>query len=126
MKADKNGTVTLENIKVTQAHNAVIANDHSTITVSGGSFDAKEATISAQNSSTITLTDGAQIISSNSYGLHADGLNSTITMTKGSVIGLKKALSANNGGHINVTNVSLSIVTDGGSGACASDLDSMI
>ncbi|MGF7158084.1 autotransporter outer membrane beta-barrel domain-containing protein [Bartonella heixiaziensis] len=126
IKADKGSTVALKDVTVTQANSAIVANDHSTVTVSGGSFNTKGTTIGATNGSTITLTNGAQITSSDGYGIHADGLESTITMTKGSVVGLKKALSADNGGHINVTNVSLSVVTGDGSSAYASGPNSVI
>ncbi|WP_375654012.1 beta strand repeat-containing protein, partial [Bartonella sp. OD88NMGDW] len=103
---DKNGTVTLENVKVTQAINATVAYDHSTITISGGSFDAKDAAISAKNGSTVTLTNNAQITSSDDAGLAAK-TQSTITMTKGTVTGKIAALIAEDGGHVKVTDVIL-------------------
>uniref|UniRef100_UPI0035D0E275 beta strand repeat-containing protein n=1 Tax=Bartonella sp. MF74HXZ TaxID=1461006 RepID=UPI0035D0E275 len=103
VKANKNGTVTLENVKVFQTVNAVVADNSSTITVSGGSFDAKEAAIATKNGSTITLTDNAQITSSDNAGLYAKGPDSTITMTGGNVTGKFAALSTKNGGHITIT-----------------------
>uniref|UniRef100_UPI0035D1350D right-handed parallel beta-helix repeat-containing protein n=5 Tax=Bartonella TaxID=773 RepID=UPI0035D1350D len=118
-------TVSLNNVTVTQANTGIFANDHSTITVSGGSFDSKQATIFAQNGSTITIND-SKITSSDNTGLRAKD-NGTIKMTKGKVKGgIYAALTAENGGHINVIDVSLSVATGGGAGANASGPNSMI
>ncbi len=120
--ADKNSTITLKDVTITQSTSALVANDHSTITASGGSFHAQNTTISAQNGSTITLTDNANITSSDNIGLYANSSNSTINMTGGAVTGKDGALVVENGGHITVTNVSLkttggdtsfSVVSDG-------------
>ncbi|EJF78830.1 Type V secretory pathway, adhesin AidA [Candidatus Bartonella washoeensis] len=100
--AHQNGTVTLENIKVTQADNAVIANHNSKITISGGSFEAKNTTITALNGSSITLTDNAQITSSDDAGLTAK-TQSNITITGGTITGKDTALITTRGGHIKVT-----------------------
>ncbi|WP_051018513.1 NosD domain-containing protein [Bartonella queenslandensis] len=100
----------LENVTVTQATNAVFADNNSTIMITGGSFNAKEATIYAQKSSTITLNN-AQITSGNA-GLYAKDSKSTITMTGGNITGQFAALSAENGGHIIVTNVTLTAEGD--------------
>nr|WP_234924839.1 autotransporter outer membrane beta-barrel domain-containing protein [Bartonella vinsonii] len=111
VKAD-GSTVTLKDITVTQAQNAINADDHSTITVSGGSFETKEATIFAQNGSTINLTENAQIISSKNTGLYSKDSGTTITMEKGNVTGKTSALMADNGGHIKVTDVTLKTTSD--------------
>ncbi|WP_375692256.1 beta strand repeat-containing protein, partial [Bartonella sp. AP4SXKL] len=108
IKADKS-TVTLKDVTVMQATNALVADDHSTITASGGSFHAQNTTISAQNGSAITLTNNANITSSDNIGLYANSSNSTISMTGGTVTGKGNALVAENGGHITVTNVSLNV-----------------
>ncbi|WP_208442205.1 beta strand repeat-containing protein, partial [Bartonella raoultii] len=77
-------TVSLKNVTVSQAINAVVADSNSTITISGGSFDAKLATITAKNNDTIILTDDAQITSSEDTGLLAkDG--GAISMTGGTI-----------------------------------------
>ncbi|WP_373925595.1 right-handed parallel beta-helix repeat-containing protein, partial [Bartonella raoultii] len=77
-------TVALKNVTVSQAQNAVLADDESTITISGGSFDTKLATIVSEGNSIITLTDNAQITSYENTGLYAkDG--GTINMTGGSI-----------------------------------------
>ncbi|WP_375667435.1 autotransporter outer membrane beta-barrel domain-containing protein, partial [Bartonella sp. AC130YNZD] len=118
-------TVALNNVTVTKATTGIFANNNSTITVSGGSFDSKQATIFAQNGSTITIND-SKITSSDNTGLRAKD-NGTIKMTKGKVKGgIYAALTAENGGHINVTDVSLSVATGGGAGANASGPNSMI
>ncbi|WP_375694032.1 autotransporter outer membrane beta-barrel domain-containing protein [Bartonella sp. AD24XZML] len=118
-------TVALNNVTVTKATTGIFANNNSTITVSGGSFDSKQATIFAQNGSTITIND-SKITSSDNTGLRAKD-NGTIKMAKGKVKGgIYAALTAENGGHINVTDVSLSVATGGGAGANASGPNSMI
>ncbi len=79
-----NSTVALNNITVTQAGKAIVADNESTITVSGGSFNAKEATITANNNSTITLTNDAHITSSENSGLLAQN-GGAISMTGGTI-----------------------------------------
>ncbi|WP_375675052.1 beta strand repeat-containing protein, partial [Bartonella sp. CL100XZDX] len=106
IKADK-GTVTLKDVTVIQAAAGILADHDSTITISGGLFDAKGATISAQNGSAITLTNGAKITSSGDVGFYAKGSNSSITMIEGNVTGKGNALAAEDGGHITVTDVTL-------------------
>ncbi|WP_212113080.1 right-handed parallel beta-helix repeat-containing protein, partial [Bartonella queenslandensis] len=101
----------LENVTVTQATNAVFADNNSTITIIGGSFNAKDVTIAALKGSTITLNN-AQITSGN-VGLYSKDSQSTITMTGGNITGEFAALSAENGGHITVTNVTLATNGDG-------------
>ncbi|WP_375653358.1 autotransporter outer membrane beta-barrel domain-containing protein, partial [Bartonella sp. MR110HLJHH] len=126
IEADKNSTVALKDVTVTQATSAIIANDHSTITVSGGSFNTKSITIGAANGSTITLTNEAQITSSENYGLYAEESGSTITMTKGNVTGKGVTLAAENGGHITATDVTLKTTDGDGVGAGADGSDSVI
>ncbi|UNE53549.1 beta strand repeat-containing protein [Bartonella machadoae] len=130
--ADKSN-VTLKDVTVSQAaENAIFADDHSTITVSGGSFDATSATIFAGNGSTIDLQDIKKITSSDNVGLYAKESGSTITMAKGSVTGKGTTLFAENGGHIKVTDVTLVTLTatidgnDIGVGAIAKDSNSVI
>ncbi|WP_273788643.1 right-handed parallel beta-helix repeat-containing protein [Bartonella grahamii] len=108
--ADKDSEITLENLKVSKAMNSVVANNQSKVTISGGSFDAKGASIHALSSSTITLTNNAQITSSDNVGLYAEGSKAKITMTGGNITGKDAALSATKGGHIQVTDVSLKII----------------
>ncbi|WP_406604161.1 autotransporter outer membrane beta-barrel domain-containing protein [Bartonella gliris] len=125
--AEKGSTVALKDVKVSQAKNAIAAYDDSTITVSGGSFDAKDETIYATDGGTVILTDNAQITSSDGYGLYANGLKSTITMTKGSVKGKRTALAAEDGGHITITDVTLTTEKgNSGLGANAINSDSVI
>ncbi|GAA5097654.1 right-handed parallel beta-helix repeat-containing protein [Bartonella acomydis] len=126
---EKASGVTLKNVKVTQTGNSIIANNHSKITVSGGSFDSSFATICAQNGSNIILTDNAQITSYDEGGLFAKDSKSTITMTTGSVTGKTTALEADRGGHITVTNVALKATNNGNgvaAGAAASGSNSVI
>ncbi|SSZ40740.1 hypothetical protein [Bartonella grahamii] len=63
--------------------------------------------------------------SSNSKGLYTNGLHSTITMTGGTVTG-ELALNAENGGHIKVTDVSLTTTNGNGGGAGVDSANSMI
>uniref|UniRef100_UPI0035CFB6DA autotransporter outer membrane beta-barrel domain-containing protein n=1 Tax=Bartonella sp. AC70YNML TaxID=3243460 RepID=UPI0035CFB6DA len=129
IKADKS-TVTLKNVTVTQAatgvfEKGVLAENDSTITISGGSFHAQNTTISAQNGSAIILTNNANITSSDNVGLYAEGSKSTITMTGGTVTAANMAVFAKKGGHIDATDVALT--TEGkGSGAFVSGNDSTI
>ncbi|WP_208441246.1 beta strand repeat-containing protein, partial [Bartonella raoultii] len=123
--AEKNSTVALTNVTVSQAENAISANDHSTVTVSGGSFDAKYATIRALNGSIINLTDKTQITSYTGNGLYAEGSESKVTMTGGTIESKADALFAKSSGHIKVTNIS--IATNGtATGATALGPDSVI
>ncbi|MCZ2158402.1 autotransporter outer membrane beta-barrel domain-containing protein [Bartonella sp. 220] len=128
-------TVTLNNVTVTKADQGIFANDHSTITISGGSFEGKTHGVYAQNGSTITLKDNTTVSSSGENGLHAEGSGSKITMAGGTVTikneeaillkNGKTALSAQKGGQIDATNVSLT--TEGkGTGAVALGPDSKI
>ncbi|USP03578.1 autotransporter outer membrane beta-barrel domain-containing protein [Bartonella taylorii] len=123
IKANKS-IVALKNVTVTQAAAGIFANDHSTITVSGGSFNGREVGVNAQTGSTIILNN-AEITSSNNNGLLADGSGSEIKMTGGSVTANQTALYAINGGQIDTTDVALT--TDGkGSGAVALGSGSII
>ncbi|WP_425548560.1 autotransporter domain-containing protein [Bartonella pachyuromydis] len=95
------------------------------MTISGGSFDAKLATIQALNGSIITLTDKAQITSYKGNGIYAGASGSQVIMTGGTIKSEANALFAKNSGHIKVTNVS--IATNGtGTGAVALGPDSTI
>ncbi|WP_404977860.1 autotransporter outer membrane beta-barrel domain-containing protein [Bartonella sp. AA74HLJMH] len=134
INADNKSKVTLENVTVTQANTSIFANDHSEVTILGGEFDGELKGISATEGSAITLTyseladnkkGSVQVTSSHGDGLYANGAQSTITMIGGSVTGENTALLAENGGHIDVTNVTLK--KDGtGIGAIANDVDSTI
>ncbi|WP_375657527.1 autotransporter outer membrane beta-barrel domain-containing protein [Bartonella sp. CL32QHWL-1] len=134
INADNKSKVTLENVTVTQANTSIFANDHSEVTILGGAFDGELKGISATEGSAITLTYSAladnkkgsvQVTSSHGDGLYANGAQSTITMIGGSVTGENTALLAENGGHIDVTDVTLK--KDGtGIGAIANDVDSTI
>ncbi|QEE12519.1 autotransporter outer membrane beta-barrel domain-containing protein [Bartonella krasnovii] len=124
VSAINNSQVTLKNVIIKQAQKAIFASN-SEMTVSGGSFDAKNNAIYAKDSGTIILTDVTQITSYDGYGLFAEGKNSTITMTKGSVAGKNKALSAANGGHIKVTDVTLK-TKEGRFGAFSDGIGSLI
>ncbi|WP_375618258.1 autotransporter outer membrane beta-barrel domain-containing protein [Bartonella sp. AC134YNZD] len=126
----KNSTVTLNNVTVTQALTGISAENHSTITISGGSFRAKNTAISAQNGSIITLNNNVTVTSSNGNALHADGIESKITMKGGAVIGgnlngHEGALLTENGGRIEITDVTLT--TDNlGNGVNANGFGSII
>ncbi|WP_375694623.1 autotransporter outer membrane beta-barrel domain-containing protein [Bartonella sp. AC158YNML] len=132
--ADNKSKVTLENVTVTQANTSIFANDHSEITILGGAFDGELKGISATGGSAITLTyseladnkkSSVQVTSSHGDGLYANGEQSTITMTGGAITGRSTALLAENGGHIDISDVTLK--TDGtGIGAIANDVNSKI
>ncbi|WP_425523232.1 autotransporter outer membrane beta-barrel domain-containing protein [Bartonella taylorii] len=123
IRADKS-TVALKNVTVTQATNAIVTDNNSTITVSGGLFAAKETGVYAANESTITINNNAKVISSDGRGLHANGLKSKITMSGGEVTG-ENALFAEKGGQIDATNIALT--TNGkGTGAFAVDSGSRV
>ncbi|WP_375692509.1 autotransporter outer membrane beta-barrel domain-containing protein, partial [Bartonella sp. AP4SXKL] len=134
INADNKSKVTLENVTVTQANTSIFANDHSEVTILGGEFDGELKGISATEGSAITLTyseladnkkGSVQVTSSHGDGLYANGAQSTITMIGGSVTGENTALLAENGGHIDVTDVTLK--KDGtGIGAIANDVESTI
>ncbi|WP_375705232.1 right-handed parallel beta-helix repeat-containing protein [Bartonella sp. AA86SXKL] len=122
----RRSAITLENVTVPQAINSIISDNGSQITVSGGSFNAKGAAVSAINGSTITLTDNAQITSSDDSGLYAKDSKSTITITGGTVQGKTTALFAGNGGHIKATNVTLITADNNGFGAESQDVGSLV
>ncbi len=122
----RRSAITLENVTVPQAINSIISDNGSQITVSGGSFNAKGAAVSAINGSTITLTDNAQITSSDDSGLYAKDSKSTITITEGTVQGKTTALFAGNGGHIKATNVTLITADSNGFGAESQDVGSLV
>ncbi|WP_375657011.1 autotransporter outer membrane beta-barrel domain-containing protein [Bartonella sp. CM120XJJH] len=134
INADNKSKVTLENVTVTQANTSIFANDHSEVTILGGAFDGELKGISATEGSAITLTyskladnkkGSVQVTSSHGDGLYANGAQSTITMIGGAVTGKSTALLAENGGYIDVTDVTLK--TGGtGIGAIANDVDSTI
>nr|WP_275046233.1 autotransporter outer membrane beta-barrel domain-containing protein [Bartonella sp. MM73XJBT.G] len=83
IKAKENSTVTLENVTVQQAGNAILADSNSKVKVTGGSFASKEATIAALQNSEITI-EGAQITSSGNSGLMAQK-GGSISMNGGSI-----------------------------------------
>nr|WP_246054741.1 autotransporter outer membrane beta-barrel domain-containing protein [Bartonella massiliensis] len=112
-------TLILNNVTVTKAESAIIADDHSTITVSGGSFESKGDGIYAKQGSSITLNN-ATITSSYGDSVYADGPDSKIIMVGGSATAKSNsaALLTENEGQIDATNVTLT--TDGiGTGALA-------
>ncbi len=103
VSADKESTVTLKNITVKNAQKALLANDNSQITVTdGGSFGGE---VQAKQGSTITLNDNV-IVTSENNGLHADGEQSKITMTGGTVKAKEAAFVLKDGGYIDVTDIS--------------------
>ncbi|WP_208437316.1 autotransporter outer membrane beta-barrel domain-containing protein [Bartonella taylorii] len=122
----RKSAITLENVTIPQAINSIVSSDNSQITVSGGSFNAKSAAISAINGSIITLTDNAQITSSDNSGLYAKDSKSTITITGGIIKGKTTALNTENGGHIKATNVTLTTADSNGSGAKSQDVGSLV
>ncbi len=117
--ADKS-TVALTNVTVKQAEIAIIADDHSTVTVSGGSFEGEEDGIYAKQGSSITLNN-ATVTSYGESGVYADGPDSKIIMIGGSATTKNEhssALIAKNKGAIDATDVTLT--TNGiGTGALA-------
>ncbi len=122
----RKSAITLENVTIPQAINSIVSSDNSQITVSGGSFNAKSAAISAINGSIITLTDNAQITSSDNSGLYVKDSKSTITITGGIIKGKTTALNTENGGHIKATNVTLTTADSNGSGAKSQDVGSLV
>ncbi|WP_375675117.1 autotransporter outer membrane beta-barrel domain-containing protein [Bartonella sp. AP9QHHD] len=126
----KNSTVTLNNVTVTQALKGIFADDHSTITVSGGSLDGETDGVYAGNGSIITLNNNVTVASSKGNALHADGIESKITMKGGAVIGgslngHEDALFTENGGRIEITDVTLT-TNNFGNGANANGFGSII
>ncbi len=119
-------TVALNNVTVTQANTGIFANDHSTITVSGGSFDGKNDGVYAKEGSTINLDEKAAVTSSDGSGLHAEGSGAKITKTGGTVSGKQNALFAEKGGQIDVTDVALTTTDSTGTGAKADGANSVI
>ncbi|WP_375647842.1 autotransporter outer membrane beta-barrel domain-containing protein, partial [Bartonella sp. CR84HXZ] len=101
-----NNKLTLKNITVIQANIGIVSDFNSQINVSGGEFNVKTSGASAESGGTIIIKDNAKINASNGIGLHASDPQSQITMTDGTVFGKKAALYTENGGHIDVTNVS--------------------
>ncbi|WP_375703332.1 autotransporter outer membrane beta-barrel domain-containing protein [Bartonella sp. AD13SXNS] len=103
ISADKGSTVTLKNVTVKNAEKALLANDNSQITVTGGgSFGGEVQTLKG---STITLNDNVTV-TSDTTGLYADDEEAKITMTGGSVSAKGAAFVLKDGGHIDVTDIS--------------------
>ncbi|UNF46547.1 autotransporter outer membrane beta-barrel domain-containing protein [Bartonella krasnovii] len=126
ISADKESTVALDNVTVTQAKTGIFVDNKSQITVSGGSFETKNGII-VQNGSTITLNNDAKITSSEGDGLHVVGEQSKAVMTEGSVTGSNNALYAKGGGYINVKDITLKANGEGTNvGAFAIDKNSVI
>ncbi|WP_273788016.1 autotransporter outer membrane beta-barrel domain-containing protein, partial [Bartonella grahamii] len=119
-------TVALNNVTVTQANTGIFANDHSTITVSGGSFDGKNDGVYTKEGSTINLDEKAAVTSSDGSGLHAEGSGAKITKTGGTVSGKQNTLFAEKGGQIDVTDVALTTTDSTGTGAKADGANSVI
>ncbi|WP_375639218.1 autotransporter outer membrane beta-barrel domain-containing protein, partial [Bartonella sp. MF74HXZ] len=119
-------TVALNNVTVTNANTGIFANDHSTITVSGGSFDGKTDGVYTKEGSTINLDEKAAVTSSDGSGLHAEGSGAKITKTGGTVSGKQNALFAEKGGQIDVTDVALTTTDSTGTGAKADGANSVI
>ncbi|UNF46634.1 autotransporter outer membrane beta-barrel domain-containing protein [Bartonella krasnovii] len=122
----KNSNLTLKDVTA-HAFKALEADDHSQITISGGEFNATLDGISAKQGSIIDINNNAKITSSLSSGLHANGPKSKITMTGGTVKGgtTLGTLRAENGGHIDVTDVVITSV-DYGTGAFVENEGSVI
>ncbi|EJF95138.1 outer membrane autotransporter barrel domain-containing protein, partial [Bartonella elizabethae F9251 = ATCC 49927] len=116
----ENSTVTLKNVTVSQAVNAIVGDDHSQITVTGGSFESTNDSIYAKQGSSITLNNAA-VTSYGKNGVYADGPDSKIIMIGGSATTKNEhssALHAKNKGSIDATDVTLT--TNGtGTGAFA-------
>ncbi|EJF86112.1 outer membrane autotransporter barrel domain-containing protein, partial [Bartonella vinsonii subsp. arupensis OK-94-513] len=122
----KKSTLTLKDVTVMHAFTALKADDHSTITISGGSFDGEPEGIYALNGSTITIDNNAKITSSSGYGLRANSQDSKIIMTGGTVSGEAEILFADNGGHIKATNVTITSTNGVGTGVMADGSGSII
>ncbi|WP_254492944.1 autotransporter outer membrane beta-barrel domain-containing protein [Bartonella sp. B1099] len=116
----ENSTVTLKNVTVSQVVNAIVGDDHSQITITGGSFESTNDSIYAKQGSSITLNN-ATVTSYGNNGVYADGLDSKIIMIGGSATTKNKhssALLAKNKGSIDATDITLT--TNGtGTGAFA-------
>nr|WP_275065426.1 autotransporter outer membrane beta-barrel domain-containing protein [Bartonella sp. AU15XJBT] len=107
VSAVSDSTITLkDNVIITQVDQGINAHDHSQVTVLGGLVSASTVGMYAESGSIITLKDKAEIIS-NGAGLYANDLQSKITMTEGTVNAKEAALYTANGGHIDITNVSV-------------------
>ncbi|WP_273757298.1 autotransporter outer membrane beta-barrel domain-containing protein, partial [Bartonella sp. MM73XJBT] len=128
----ENSNLTLKRVTV-HAFNALNADDHSQITISGGSFESISDSIQAKQESSITL-DKTVITSSHGNGVYVNGSGSKVIMIGGSVTAKNEynkkhhassALLAKNSGEIEATDVTLT--TDGkGSSAVALGLKSKI
>ncbi|EJF97437.1 hypothetical protein MEI_01131, partial [Bartonella vinsonii subsp. arupensis Pm136co] len=104
VSADKKSTIALKNITVTNAKKALFAHDNSQITVTGGGSFGGE--VQAKQGSTITLNDNVKVTSEDD-GLHAEGDQSKITMTGGTVTGSNSVLYTKAGGYIHVKDVAM-------------------
>ncbi|WP_144756126.1 autotransporter outer membrane beta-barrel domain-containing protein, partial [Bartonella saheliensis] len=122
----KNSNLTLKEVTV-HAFNALEADDHSQITISGGEFYGKLDGVSAKQGSIIDINNNAKITSSLYSGLYANGSQSKITMTGGTVSGYALGtLRAENGGHIDVTDVVITSRDNIGTGAFVENEGSVI
>ncbi|WP_273758584.1 autotransporter outer membrane beta-barrel domain-containing protein [Bartonella sp. AU55XJBT] len=113
IKAEKESTVSLENVNVKQAGNAIVADSNSKIEITGGSFDAKVAAIVSTNGSTITVSDST-MTSSKGDGLFAkDG--GAISMKGGSIKAFYNGATFNesNRAENKLENVTISSGQDG-------------
>ncbi|MET3589732.1 outer membrane autotransporter protein [Bartonella silvatica] len=105
IRARTNSTLTLNNVTLSETNNGVWADDHSEITIAGGSFYAKNRGLYATNGSTIKLENSATVTSSDGITLLADGSKSSVIMTGGVVNAKESALLAKDGGYIDLENV---------------------
>uniref|UniRef100_UPI00235F7338 autotransporter outer membrane beta-barrel domain-containing protein n=1 Tax=Bartonella sp. ML70XJBT.G TaxID=3019093 RepID=UPI00235F7338 len=122
----ENSNLTLKGVTI-HAFSALEADDHSQITILGGEFNGKLDGISAKQGSIIDIKDNAKITSSLYSGLHSDGPQSKITMTGGTVSGYALgSLHAQNGGHIDVTDVVITSIDHTGTGAFSENKESVI
>ncbi|WP_039757914.1 NosD domain-containing protein, partial [Bartonella queenslandensis] len=120
-------TTTLENVIVSQVVNAIVADNQSEMTISGGSFESTNDGVSAKQGSSITLNN-TTVTSYSENGVYANGPDSKIIMIGGSTTTKNEhsfALRTENKGIIDATDVTLT--TNGiGTGALALDEKSKI
>ncbi len=104
--------VTLKNVTVKNTRNGINADNHSEITISGGTFDTEIISKKAQNDSTITLDVNVTVISYGD-GLYADGINSKIAMIEGNVKAGGAAFVIKDGEQINGTKITAKAENNG-------------
>ncbi|EJF86190.1 autotransporter outer membrane beta-barrel domain-containing protein [Candidatus Bartonella washoeensis] len=106
ISAIQKSKVTLKKVKITNARTSIHASDNSQVTISGGSIQGSHTGIYVEKESVVTLKNDVEVLS-NDCGLSANGLQSKIIMTGGTLttIGSNPTALAGSGGKIILTDV---------------------